>query len=297
MTLSQRDGFGIRLIGHIVLIVLTILAIMPFWLLIASSFTDEHTVLREGYRFFPSLLSTSAYSYIFTNWAQIGRAYGIQIIGTIVGTFLGILVTTMMAYGLSKRDIKGVRVLFILVLITMLFNGGIVPSFYVYTNIIPIRNTIFALIVPNLLMSGFTVMLVKNYIQNSIPHEMLEAAEVDGAGQFTIFFRFIIPLSTPILATVGLLSAVTYWNDWTNGLYFITDPKLFSVQLMLNRMNENILFLASNAANLGPIDLSNLPTVTMRMAIAVVAILPIIITYPFFQKYFAKGITMGAIKA
>jgi putative aldouronate transport system permease protein len=119
---------------------------------------------------------------------------------------------------------------------------------------------------------------------------------MDGAGQFSVFFRFVMPLSTPILATIGLLTGVIYWNDWTNGLYYITDEKLFSVQQLLNRMNENIMFMANNASNLGSASLVNLPTATMRMAIAVVAILPVVIIYPFFQKFFAKGIAMGAVR-
>ena len=140
------------------------------------------------------------------------------------------------------------------------------------------------------------MILVKNYMKNNIPGELREAAEVDGAGPIYIFFKIIMPLSTPILATVGLMSAVSYWNDWNNGLYYITKSNLFSIQQLLNQMNENVQYLVNNAANLGGIDLSTLPSATMRMAIAVIAIIPILCIYPFFQKYFAKGITVGAVK-
>lgn len=152
------------------------------------------------------------------------------------------------------------------------------------------------LLLPNLLMSGFTVILVKNYFATSIPAELYEAAELDGAGQFSIFFRIIMPLSTPILATVGLMSAISYWNDWQNGLYYISDRKLYSIQQLLNEMNNNVKYLTSNASDMAGVDISTLPSVTMRLAIAVIAILPILCVYPFFQKYFAKGIVMGAVK-
>lgn len=152
------------------------------------------------------------------------------------------------------------------------------------------------MIIPNLLLNGFTVMLVKNYFQSSIPPELSEAMEMDGAGPFFIYIKLMLPLSKPILATVGLMSAVSYWNDWNNGLYYITDSKLFSMQQLLNEMNNNVNFLANNSSMLGGADMGNLPTATMRLAIAVVAIIPILLVYPFFQKFFAKGITMGAVK-
>ena len=188
------------------------------------------------------------------------------------------------------------KAIFLAIRVTMLFNGGLVPTYLIYSNVVHVKNTVWGLILPNLLMSGFTVILVKNYFTTSIPGELIEAAEIDGAGQFNIFFKIVMPLSTPILATVGLMSAVTYWNDWQNGLYYISESKLYSIQLLLNEMNNNIQYLANNASNLAGVDTSTLPSVTIRLAIAVVAILPILLVYPFFQKYFAKGIVMGAVK-
>lgn len=138
--------------------------------------------------------------------------------------------------------------------------------------------------------------MVRNFFSTNIPYELTEAMQIDGAGPFRIFFRLILPLSKPILATIGIMSAVTYWNDWNNGLYYITDAKLFSVQQLLNEMNNNIMFMANNSGQLAGVDVTALPTATMRMAIAAVAIIPIMIAYPFFQKYFAKGIVMGAVK-
>lgn len=296
MGIRSRQDKIFGTVAHFVMMVLSVLAVVPFWLLIASSFTAEAEVTRNGYQFWPKEFSTVAYEYILRQWDQIGRAYGITILVTLIGTVAAILFVSMFAYGLIQKDVPGVKLIFILVLITMLFSGGIVPSYYVYNNVLHIKNTIGGLILPNLLMNGFTVILVKNYFEQNVPRELIEAAEVDGANHFRILFRLVMPLATPILATVGLLTGVAYWNDWTNGLYYITDEKLYTIQLLLNKMNENIQWLANNASSLGTVSVGSMPSATVRMAIAVVAVLPIILIYPFFQKYFAKGITMGAVK-
>lgn len=283
-------------IAHAVMIFFSLMAMIPFWLLIASSLASETSVAQGGYSFFPKDISLDAYKYIFDEWAQIGHAYLITIIVTIIGTLASVLMVTAFSYGMTKTKVRGIHVIFLLVVVTMLFNGGIVSQYFIYTNVVHIKDTIFALIVPNLMMNAFNVVLIKNYIRTSIPGELMEAAEVDGANQFLIFFKIVIPLSTPIMATIGLLTAISYWNDWNNGLYYVTKTNLYSIQMLLNKMNESVTFLQSNSDAAIGMDLSKLPTSTMRMAIAVVAILPILIIYPFFQKYFAKGITMGSVK-
>ena len=195
---------------------------------------------------------------------------------------------------LSKKGLPGRKFLVFFLVLTMLFNGGLVPTYLVYSNMIHIKDTIFALIVPSLLMNGFNVILIKNYFENNIPAELYESARIDGAGELFIFGRIAMPLSKPILATVGLLMGIAYWNDWQNGLYYLTDQKLYSVQNILNQINQNISYLASSGV--AGVSMADLPTTTIRMAIALVGILPILIAYPFFQKYFAKGITMGSVK-
>lgn len=273
-----------------------ILVIIPFWLLIMSSFSDNNYAIREGYKFLPKELSLDAYRFIMREWAQVGRAYLVTIVVTVLGTVMSLLIVSMLSYGLSQRDLPGRKVIFGLILITMLFSGGIVPQYLIYNNYLHVKNTIWGLILPNLLLNGFTVVLVKNYFESSIPAELTEAMRIDGAGPVTVYARLIMPLSTPILATVGLMEAISYWNDWNNGLYYITDSRLFSMQQLLNEMNNNVNFLVNNASSLQGVDVSALPSSTMRLALAVVGILPILIAYPFFQKYFAKGITMGAVK-
>ena len=291
---SKNEGTVVKWIANIVLTVIVIFALVPFWLLISASITDEYTAIREGFKFIPDKVSLLAYRYLFEQWEMIGRAYGITIFVTVVGTVLSVVIVTMFAYGLSLKDVRGIKVVLVLVVFSMLFNGGIVPTYYVYTNLLHIKNTLWALIIPNLLMNGFTVLLVRNYLIQNIPKEIYDAAEIDGCSVFRTCFRIIFPLSTPILATIGLLEAIAYWNDWINGLYYITNEKLYSLQLVLNNINNTINFIANNT-QLNTTGAA-LPSSTIRMSIAVVTILPILCAYPFFHKYFAKGIVMGSVK-
>lgn len=293
--MKSSDKKRMSIISHTVLITLTCLALIPFILLIISSFTDDATAIRNGYSFFPEKWSLDAYRYIVNEWKTIGRAYFITIFVTIVGTICNLALVSTLAYALSKKSLPGRNALNFGVIFTMLFSGGLVPTYMVYTQIFNIKNTIWALIVPNLLMNAFTVMLVKNYFQYSIPESLSEAAKIDGASEFKIFAKIILPLAKPILATVGLMAAITYWNDWQNGLYYLDDRSLYSIQNILNQINQNIQFLASSSLSTN-VNTAALPTTTIRMAIAVVGILPILVAYPFFQKYFVKGITLGSVK-
>ena len=283
-----------------VLIIFALYAVLPFLLLIIASFTDNQTALVEGYSFFPSKLSTDAYGYLVQQWKMIGRGYMMTIIVTVLGTLMSIAITAAFAYALSVPELPGRQILLMMVLISMLFNGGIVASYYVYANIIHIKDTIWALIVPGYLMNAFNVILLRNYYVNNISGEILESARLDGAGEILIFSKIVIPLSTPIYATVGLMTAVGYWNEWTNGLYYLTNKNgshLYTIQMILNQINENISYLATNAAKLGlNIDQTQMPSTTVRMAIAVIAIFPIVAAFPFFQQYFVKGIAVGGVK-
>ncbi len=296
---TRQDKIAER-IAHVVLALASALALLPFLLLVMASFTDNSVAVVEGYRFFPKKYSLEAYAYILQEWTTIGRAYGVTIFVTVAGTAVSLCISSMLAYVLSRRDLPGGRILNFLVVFTMLFNGGIVSSYFLYTNVFHIKNTIFALLVPGLLMGAFNLVLMRNYFTTNIPEALTEAARIDGASEWTAFARVVMPLSMPILATIGLMTAIGYWNDWTNGLYYLDDRngrRLYSIQNVLNRMNENISFLANNSSQMGGVmQTGNLPTTTMRMAIAVVGILPILAAYPFFQKYFVKGIIIGSVK-
>ena len=282
-------------LAHVVLIVFSLMAVLPFILLISASLTEENAALKYGFGFIPKVFSLAAYKYISYQSKMIIRAYGITIFTTVIGTSVGLPMTSMLGYGLSK-DIPGRRILNFFVVFTMLFNGGLVPTYLVYTKYLHLGNTIWALIIPSLLMNAFHVMLVRNYFSTSIPESLIESAKLDGASEMMIFRAIVLPLSKPIMATIGLMLALSYWNNWTNGLYYLDDTSLYSIQNVLNAINNNIIAINS-VSNMGlAINKSEVPALTARMAIAVIGIVPMLCIYPFFQKYFVKGITIGAVK-
>ncbi len=283
--------------GHLILLVVTVGCLLPFVLLIVSSFTDEQTIISNGYSFFPQKLSLVAYQYLLDQSSELLRAYGITIFVTVVGTTISLAITSMLAYPLSRRDVPLRNPLAFFVFFTMLFNGGLVPTYLIYTQYLDIKNTIWALIIPGLLMNGFNVMLMRTFFMTSIPVPVLESAHIDGASEFRTFRSIVLPLSLPILATIGLFQTIGYWNDWFNGLVYLTDPKLFSIQNILNRILTDIQFLSNNSLGSNASQgMAQMPSGTVRMAIAVVGVIPILVAYPFFQKYFVKGITIGAVK-
>jgi putative aldouronate transport system permease protein len=284
-------------VSHVFLAILAAGSIIPFIILVASSLTEEASILKDGYAFWPKEFSLAAYEYLFNNSASILRAYGITVFVTVVGTVSSLAITSLLAYALSRRDLPYRNVFAFFVFFTLLFNGGLVPTYLVYTQIFDVKNTIWALIVPGLLMNGFNVLLMRTFFITSIPEPVIESARIDGAGEFRTFFSIILPLSLPILATIGLLQTIGYWNDWFNGLIYITEPSLFSIQNMLNRMLQDIQFLAtSNLGSNTSTAAAQIPTTGVRMAIAVIGVLPILIAYPFFQKYLVKGIALGSVK-
>ncbi len=292
---SKRDASQIAI--NIILMIFSLLCIIPFVLLFMSSITDENTIIREGYSLFPSKLSMYAYTYLRNNIGAMARAFMISIFVTTVGTICSLFIMSLMAYPLSKKGMPLAKFFTFFVFFTMLFNGGLVPTYMVYTKLLGIKNTITALIVPYLLVRPFYVLLLKTFFQNSIPPAILESARIDGAGEWRIFFRIILPLSLPVLATVGLFQMVNYWNDWFNGMIFLTDSKLFSFQNLLNRILLDVQFLSSSAmGDIASQGLVTVPTMTVRMALAFIGIVPIIVAYPFLHKYFAKGLTIGGVK-
>lgn len=279
--------------------IITACAIIPLILLVISSFTDNDTLIRNGYSFFPEKWSTYAYEYIFTSGDSVVHAYMISFVLTAVGTCCGLIITTLLAYALSKKFLPGRGLITFLVVFTMLFNGGLVPTYINYTTVFNLKNTFLALLVPGLLMNAFNVMMMKSYFVTGVPDEILEAAYIDGATEFQAFFRIALPLSKPIIATIGLFIGIAYWNDWMNGYIYLTKrTDLYSIQNLLNRMIQNIQFLQQNSSTISnaSVGLASIPSVSVRMAMAVVGVLPIVIIYPFVQNNFVKGITLGGVK-
>lgn len=287
---KQEKAFEV--FASVVMICVMVIVIFPFLLLFISSITEENTLLINGYSIFPEKLSFDAYKYIWNSRDVIFRAYGITVCITVIGTLAHVAIVAMAAYPLSLRNLPGRSFFSFVILFTMLFNGGLVPTYMIYTMVFHIKNTYWALLVPNLLFSSFNCIIVRTYLQSNVPSELYESAKIDGASEFQIFRRIVLPLGKPIFVTVGVFAGLNYWNDWTNGLYYISDQSKYSIQQVLNVMVKNIEYLTKYGRGA----VSSVPSISLRMAIAFAAMLPILILYPFLTKYFEKGIAVGAVK-
>ncbi len=282
-------------VATIILTFLVIVTLLPIVLLVIASFTKEQVLVQNGYTFFPKVLSLDAYYYMVKQGAVIVRSYGVSFLVTILGTVMSVAVTTTLAYPMARKSFRYKNVLSFFVFFTMLFNGGIVPSYIMWSRFFHIKNTIWALIIPNYMVTAFNVILVKNFYQNNVPDALVEAAQIDGASELKTFYSIMFPLSRPVVATISLFTGLCYWNDWTNGLYYVDNEKLFSIQLLLMKIMNNIQALKANTALMGT-GTVELPGTSVRMAMAFVGILPILIVYPFVQKYLVEGVVIGAVK-
>lgn len=280
---------------HMVMLFLTLLCIVPFILLFSSSITSEVSLTVNGYSLIPSEISLDAYRFLWKSNITILRSYVNSFLITGIGTVLNVSLTFLFAYPLSRKDLPGRRGISFFLFFTMLFNGGFVPTYLIYSNIFHITNTPAAMVVPYLLMNAFYVIMARTYIMSNVPDSVLEAAMIDGSNEFQSLLRIVLPMSKPILATIGLMSAISYWNNWTNGVYFITtNTNLHGIQNFLNSVMNNVTMLQSRSTGLSAS--SPLPSIGIRMALAVIAVIPILLIYPLFQKSFVKGITIGSVK-
>ena len=266
-------------VATIILTFLVIVTLLPIVLLVIASFTKEQVLVQNGYTFFPKALSLDAYYYMVKQGAVIVRSYGVSFLVTILGTVMSVVVTTTLAYPMARKSFRYKNVLSFFVFFTMLFNGGIVPSYIMWSRFFHIKNTIWALIIPNYMVTAFNVILVKNFYQNNVPDALVEAAQIDGASELKTFYSIMFPLSRPVVATISLFTGLCYWNDWTNGLYYVDNEKLFSIQLLLMKIMNNIQALKANTALMGT-GTVELPGTSDRMAMALVGILHILIVNP-----------------
>ncbi len=289
---------GFRIFANATMVILMLCCLLPFILLIMASITDEATLTLYGYSFFPRKFNLRAYDYLFQSIERIARAYGITILVTVVGTTLNVTMTMFMAYLLSKQDLPGRNFLSFFIFFTMLFSGGMVPSYIMWSQYMHVGDSLMGLIFPNLALGAYNVILMRTYFTTNVPKDILEAAEMDSCSELGMLFRIAIPLSKPMLSTVGLFSALAYWNDWINGLYYLTRRgDLYSIQNVLNSMMNNVQFLKESSMDISSSQITTqIPTSGVRMAIAVISIIPIMIIYPFFQKAFIKGIVIGGVK-
>jgi len=285
-----------RALGYVALFLFGMLCVVPFYLIVVSSFASENSLIRDGFRMIPTEWSLDAYKYVFTNPARIERAYFNTIFVTITGTILSLLMSTLTGYVLSRRDFVWRNAFSFFFFFTTLFSGGLTPWYIMCTKVLHFKNTYAALILP-MMFSVWNMIIAKNYMK-SIPYEISESAKIDGAGELTIFFRLYIPIAKPLLATLGLFAALGYWNDWYNSMLFNTDESMQSLQYFLQDMLSTIQALKQLVAQ-GNSELAKgvtLPTTSMKMAMTCVVTGPIIFLYPLVQKYFVKGLTIGAVK-
>ncbi len=281
-------------IKYILLTITSLLCVLPFVLIVSGSITSNETILREGYSILPRDISFDAYSMIFKAPKDILQAYKITIYYTAVGTLTGLAVIVLTAYVISRKEFKYRNVVSFLIYFTSIFGGGLVAWYLMYTNILGLKGTTFAIWFPAI-MSPFLVILMRTFITGSVPDAIVESAKIDGAGHGTILTRIVLPVLGPGLATVGLFLALGYWNDWYRSSMFSTDSSTWELQFYLyNMLNASQALKAMSQASSVPMD--SMPGQTMKLAMAVVATGPVLIFYPFVQRYFVTGITIGAVK-
>lgn len=281
---------------NVIFLIWTLACVLPLLLVVIVSFSSEQSIFQNGYSFFPSGWSLDAYRFFFRLGDQLVRSYGITVFVTVAGTLFSLIITAMFAYVLSRSDYAYNRLFTLLMLFTMLFNGGIVATYMVNTQMLGLGDSLGALIFP-MSLNAFYVIVLRTFYK-SIPMEIIEAARIDGAGEFKTFFRIVTPLSKPGLATIGMFTTIAYWNDWFLGMLYIIDQKKYPVQTLLWSMQNSLEFMKQSSANaLEYAEMAaNAPTDSGRMALTVLVVLPILLAYPFFQKYFVKGLTVGGVK-
>lgn len=283
---------------NIMFAILALMCIIPAVLIVAISLSAEQSVTDYGYRLIPKIFSLDGYGYLIKQGSLILRALGVSLFVTAVGTCLGTLLTTLMGYVLSRTRYKLNGFLTMVVFIPMVFNGGLVSTYFIISQFLHLKDTLWALILP-LSVSSFNVIICRTFFKTTIPEELIESAKMDGATQLKIFCRIVMPISKPVIATIGLFLCFGYWNDWYQSMLYIDNQKLYSLQALLNATMTNIDMLAQSASTMGAsmADMvATMPKEAARMAIVVIIVLPIACAYPFFQKYFISGLTIGAVK-
>ena len=294
---EEKKGLGQYILGFFLLLY-TLFCGLPILLVFIAAFTDEVAINQNGFSFFPTDWSLSGMNAVLRYGKQLLTSYGITIFITVAGTFLGLLVMSMFAYSISRKEFYLSKFLSVYLLIPMLFNGGQLSGYIIFTSYYNLKDSLWLLILP-LCVTTMNVIILRTYIANSIPAELMEAAKIDGAGEYRTFFQITLPLLKPSLAAVGFMMATAYWNDWQNALLYITSDNKKPLQLLLVNIQKSIEFLLNNSnvpasarAAMG----GNIPQYSATMATVLVVIGPIMVVYPFFQKYFVKGLTVGSVK-
>lgn len=281
---------------NIFFIVLCLICVYPVLMVIGASITSESSLLKYGYQVIPKEISFDSYKYIFTTSSSIGRAYINTIVVTVTAVVIGVLSTAMYAYVISRKDFKHRNLFSFISFFTMLFNGGLVASYLINVKVFALSNSMWALILPGC-VGAWNIMVLKSFFASSIPYEIIESGKIDGASELTIFFKLVLPISLPGIATIALFITMAKWNDWMGPMLYVTEESLYTVSFLLQNMLTNIAALSNAAANVGATTVvQEIPSEGARMALCMVAVGPMLIVYPFFQKYFIQGMTVGAVK-
>lgn len=294
--MKRNGSIASRILLHAVLILLSLTFIIPFIYVVSISFTDEAALDTFGYQLFPKVLSTAAYKYVFANPQKILWAYRTTIIESALATFLSLIIMSMLAYPLSRKEYRFKNQLSLFVYFTTLFGGGMVPTYILNTQYLHLGNSIWVYIIP-CLVNAFHVIVIRTFFQG-LPDALTESARIDGCSEIRTLFQIVLPLSKPVLATVGLMTLLTRWNEWNASLLYIRNERLYTLQYLLQRILREADYIAQMAQEMptGLPGTQKLPTDSMRFALCVVAAGPMVIVFPFFQKYFARGLTVGAVK-
>lgn len=293
--MKNNSGTIRRVIMNLVLALVSILFLLPLVYVISVSLSDERAFSQYGFTIIPRMFSTLAYEYVFQNASSIWNAYAVSVLVTVIGSFVSLLLTSALGYVITRKDFKLSKYLTRFILFPMLFNGGLVATYMVITRILQIQNTLWVLIGPYVIIP-WHVFLIRGFMKD-LPSAIFESARIDGAGEILIFAKIVLPLSKAALATVGLFTAFIYWNDWWLAMLYIENRRLIPIQYLLYNLMNNISFMTQNAGASGVIvDLSAIPNESARMATCVLATVPMMLVFPFFQKYFVKGLVVGSVK-
>lgn len=300
LNIKRMNSFSkpVEILFTVLLGIFTLSCIFPFIFVMIISLSSESSLAQNGYALIPENWSLEGFKYLFQMKEQLLRSIGVSLFVTVVGTLLTIFMTSTYAYALSRSNFKYRKFFTFLILFTMLFSGGLVPGYIVMTQLLHLKDTVWALILP-MCLSPFYVIVMRTFFKRSVPDSIIESAKIDGASELRVFVSIVLPLALPGLATIGLFSTLGYWNDWFNALLYIDSAKLVPLQFMLIKIQNTMEFIATNAqmnADVASSVNTNLPQESTRMAMVVVSVLPIAMTYPFFQRYFVEGLTIGGVK-
>ena len=293
-----KDERGFTRVALIVMMVLAIVCVIPFLLIVSGSLTSEVGITKNGYTLIPSEFSVNAYTYMWARKVTILRCFGMSVLVTAIGTLVSVIITSACAYPMSRQDFKFRNFLSLFIFIPMIFSGGMTASYILWARYLGVKNTFFALLLPNMLVAPMNILLVRNYYSMNIPYSLVEAAKLDGASETFIFGRIVFPLSKPVVATIALFTGIGYWNNWVNGMYYITDSKLYTITIYLQKLLDNINMLktSSIASEMASVSASALPQNSLKMAVVIITVLPVLIVYPLIQKQLIKGLVVGAVK-